>query len=126
MIRRPPRSTLFPYTTLFRSPVAPLQQVDVTREQETIGALQSGPMQPGAGDRLAQRLLAGIRLPDHEEAAEVRGREVGIARDDLVVECARALVVTAAERLVRLEVRRTRAEADRAGAPRRDDAVQQL
>src|SRR2546425_3550807 len=23
MIRRPPRSTLFPYTTLFRSPVAP-------------------------------------------------------------------------------------------------------
>src|SRR5256885_16703859 len=24
MIRRPPRSTLFPYTTLFRSPVAPL------------------------------------------------------------------------------------------------------
>src|SRR5258705_8723715 len=24
MIRRPPRSTLFPYTTLFRSPVSPL------------------------------------------------------------------------------------------------------
>src|SRR2546428_9273195 len=24
MIRRPPRSTLFPYTTLFRSPMAPL------------------------------------------------------------------------------------------------------
>src|SRR2546427_9247841 len=24
MIRRPPRSTLFPYTTLFRSPTAPL------------------------------------------------------------------------------------------------------
>src|SRR5260370_15468540 len=24
MIRRPPRSTLFPYTTLFRSPVGPL------------------------------------------------------------------------------------------------------
>src|SRR2546430_10731163 len=26
MIRRPPRSTLFPYTTLFRSPVAWLQR----------------------------------------------------------------------------------------------------
>src|SRR3712207_8559517 len=26
MIRRPPRSTLFPYTTLFRSQVAPLGQ----------------------------------------------------------------------------------------------------
>src|SRR5438445_9183395 len=25
MIRRPPRSTLFPYTTLFRSPVEPAQ-----------------------------------------------------------------------------------------------------
>src|SRR3989454_4595198 len=29
MIRRPPRSTLFPYTTLFRSLVAGLAQVDV-------------------------------------------------------------------------------------------------
>src|SRR3989442_10808941 len=27
MIRRPPRSTLFPYTTLFRSPVAPVAPV---------------------------------------------------------------------------------------------------
>src|SRR3712207_7650846 len=27
MIRRPPRSTLFPYTTLFRSPVQGLQNV---------------------------------------------------------------------------------------------------
>src|SRR2546430_6262352 len=26
MIRRPPRSTLFPYTTLFRSPDSPLHQ----------------------------------------------------------------------------------------------------
>src|SRR2546430_11627232 len=26
MIRRPPRSTLFPYTTLFRSPELPLQR----------------------------------------------------------------------------------------------------
>src|SRR2546430_12422250 len=26
MIRRPPRSTLFPYTTLFRSPALPLPQ----------------------------------------------------------------------------------------------------
>src|ERR1035441_10906065 len=28
MIRRPPRSTLFPYTTLFRSVTAPLHDVD--------------------------------------------------------------------------------------------------
>src|SRR3712207_8399586 len=29
MIRRPPRSTLFPYTTLFRSPLAPWATVRV-------------------------------------------------------------------------------------------------
>src|SRR2546429_6350495 len=29
MIRRPPRSTLFPYTTLFRSPAAPAEGVHV-------------------------------------------------------------------------------------------------
>src|SRR5258708_17219828 len=28
MIRRPPRSTLFPYTTLFRSPCEPQRQAD--------------------------------------------------------------------------------------------------
>src|SRR2546427_11258767 len=30
MIRRPPRSTLFPYTTLFRSPLAALLAISVT------------------------------------------------------------------------------------------------
>src|SRR3712207_7697974 len=32
MIRRPPRSTLFPYTTLFRSPDAPLIREDFDRD----------------------------------------------------------------------------------------------
>src|SRR5256885_2862247 len=30
MIRRPPRSTLFPYTTLFRSPVSPFSRPSTT------------------------------------------------------------------------------------------------
>src|SRR2546428_3921928 len=34
MIRRPPRSTLFPYTTLFRSPVA-LSRVSVADREQT-------------------------------------------------------------------------------------------
>src|SRR2546422_1556184 len=34
MIRRPPRSTLFPYTTLFRSPGAPRPLVDGNRRAE--------------------------------------------------------------------------------------------
>src|SRR2546430_10967646 len=32
MIRRPPRSTLFPYTTLFRSPVIEVRASGVSRE----------------------------------------------------------------------------------------------
>src|SRR5258707_7041181 len=50
MIRRPPRSTLFPYTTLFRSSVTPetsktrpVTQLDsVDASQVTIGAIQRG------------------------------------------------------------------------------------
>src|SRR2546428_4921868 len=32
MIRRPPRSTLFPYTTLFRSDAGPMHDVDHLRD----------------------------------------------------------------------------------------------
>src|SRR2546427_12121118 len=38
MIRRPPRSTLFPYTTLFRSPLAG-RRIAVTRAREQAGTL---------------------------------------------------------------------------------------
>src|SRR2546422_7874530 len=31
MIRRPPRSTLFPYTTLFRSAIVPVSQAELER-----------------------------------------------------------------------------------------------
>src|SRR2546429_8984894 len=52
MIRRPPRSTLFPYTTLFRSPLHALRQ----RRAEAEGfphRRQGAPLgaRPGAGDR---------------------------------------------------------------------------
>src|SRR5256885_8007366 len=40
MIRRPPRSTLFPYTTLFRS----------LREDEVHAALRRGARHPGTAD----------------------------------------------------------------------------
>src|SRR2546427_619397 len=47
MIRRPPRSTLFPYTTLFRSlllaPPAELAAVVVTGEEEGVGHLAAEP-----------------------------------------------------------------------------------
>src|SRR5690554_7035576 len=70
MIRRPPRSTLFPYTTLFRSGIEPQQpdrhrrqrrlalspssQVDAPRRQEASRQKQSPP--PGPPDRKSTRL----------------------------------------------------------------------
>src|SRR2546430_8523695 len=39
MIRRPPRSTLFPYTTLFRS--------DIGADEKAAPAVVSGTLQPG-------------------------------------------------------------------------------
>src|SRR2546427_7818688 len=54
MIRRPPRSTLFPYTTLFRSRVGELV---VGREQRLQGPLGQGPVSHlAARDRKSTRL----------------------------------------------------------------------
>src|SRR2546427_3102915 len=56
MIRRPPRSTLFPYTTLFRSQAAHLLQVVITRADE--GGERKEDRRPchGAKDRKSTRL----------------------------------------------------------------------
>src|SRR2546422_7791226 len=40
MIRRPPRSTLFPYTTLFRSPRRPVGLAEVTAVGERLRAVE--------------------------------------------------------------------------------------
>src|SRR2546422_5309812 len=53
MIRRPPRSTLFPYTTLFRSP----------RGARRARGVADGPQRGGAG------LLSGARVPRARRAA---------------------------------------------------------
>src|SRR3712207_8469653 len=54
MIRRPPRSTLFPYTTLFRShPAAPvLEQVGGRRQLRIEGGGAPGQSAGGGGDVL--------------------------------------------------------------------------
>src|SRR3712207_7335513 len=47
MIRRPPRSTLFPYTTLFRSPTRnEAVMTDTPRNQDQEGALATGREEP--------------------------------------------------------------------------------
>src|SRR5256886_7033330 len=69
MIRRPPRSTLFPYTTLFRS----AGEVEGSRQrrrqrQHLLGA--------GGGDRPARGRPADVGILQH-----LRRRIVGLARD---------------------------------------------
>src|SRR2546422_7622536 len=53
MIRRPPRSTLFPYTTLFRSPGGPQHVAERVRVKRREAAITHG---VDAGDRKSTRL----------------------------------------------------------------------
>src|SRR2546423_15006002 len=61
MIRRPPRSTLFPYTTLFRARPPGLQRL---READGLGHAPARDRAARPAARLRARLLAGgPRLP---------------------------------------------------------------
>src|SRR2546422_7089822 len=60
MIRRPPRSTLFPYTTLFRS-IEPRREVDVLAQQAAQHLLDVGDESVQADDARLQHLLAAER-----------------------------------------------------------------
>src|SRR3712207_7104854 len=67
MIRRPPRSTLFPYTTLFRSGLAPVaraarvglqerREVGGDLDAHAVGVRERGDARAAAGDRKSTRL----------------------------------------------------------------------
>src|SRR3712207_7955868 len=86
MIRRPPRSTLFPYTTLFRSELvaaAPLvqelertadrelRQLGESRERRGLGALV-----PGEEHRALERLQA----RSEEHTSELQSRQYLVCR----------------------------------------------
>src|SRR3712207_7834489 len=88
MIRRPPRSTLFPYTTLFRSPgelqILPDHELrpPVTADREQVGEAAFGPhpgeeMLPGPGGALrpAQR-----RHRSEEHTSELQSRQYLVCR----------------------------------------------
>src|SRR3712207_8126346 len=87
MIRRPPRSTLFPYTTLFRSDVLPLRRHD---ERLTCCCAQRRGWQRGArGDgRLgrAGHVEAGLGrglhlvLRSEEHTSELQSRQYLVCR----------------------------------------------
>src|SRR5256885_11832861 len=73
MIRRPPRSTLFPYTTLFRSPSVgggrdPLEQVRLVTAQRAHGVEDS----PEAGDRIGLARAHGGDQVAHRDRKSTR------------------------------------------------------
>src|SRR2546430_9811128 len=77
MIRRPPRSTLFPYTTLFRSLADPL-----VRLREAIHHVDVAHV-AGPCDRDAMLALhAGGRAGEHERAVAERDRLRDVVRDE--------------------------------------------
>src|SRR3712207_8720563 len=78
MIRRPPRSTLFPYTTLFRSDV---QDLNAAADGEGRHAARAG----GADERqlpLVPRLVDGAERPvrSEEHTSELQSRQYLVCR----------------------------------------------
>src|SRR5258708_40237418 len=67
MIRRPPRSTLFPYTTLFRSAAVDFRYADFNRHLQT----QRRGRQVIDRDMRADRILARVEMLEEEVAAGV-------------------------------------------------------
>src|SRR2546430_13281869 len=69
MIRRPPRSTLFPYTTLFRS------------RRAAAGGLVGQP--PHGARRRDDRVGVGaVRVPDERVPGRFAGRPAGVSRSE--------------------------------------------
>src|SRR2546427_2671106 len=64
MIRRPPRSTLFPYTTLFRSQVVPMELEELGHRRVDVHAA-GGRGTPPSGDEVGDVDLRHLRSEEH-------------------------------------------------------------
>src|SRR5437764_15480400 len=86
MIRRPPRSTLFPYTTLFRS-VVPLGVGHGARVEPGVDDLGHAPhraaARPAAPGVLIDRRFVGVEVARQPLPPPLR--ELGVGADDLAV-----------------------------------------
>src|SRR3712207_8951139 len=93
MIRRPPRSTLFPYTTLFRSPPPSLQAAAQATALWSLvhgfavllldgrldGTIRSLPGD-GDADSLLDAVLATARVRSEEHTSELQSRQYLVCR----------------------------------------------
>src|SRR3712207_8920837 len=98
MIRRPPRSTLFPYTTLFRSELAgrhraaeePRDQRVHRRDLEELGRLVER--------RLVEQVLVAVVQRSEEHTSELQSRQYLVCRLLLEKKNLRALSALSARR----------------------------
>src|SRR3989475_7795511 len=75
MIRRPPRSTLFPYTTLFRS-----EGVAAGRVRRDLALKVATKMLFGAMDQLATSWVLGKRARSEEHTSELQSQSNLVCR----------------------------------------------
>src|SRR3712207_7126649 len=78
MIRRPPRSTLFPYTTLFRSPDGGQLPGALRPHQGRAEAPEEGGQVRGR--RLQQRPVRGAARRSEEHTSELQSRQYLVCR----------------------------------------------
>src|SRR3712207_8893527 len=74
MIRRPPRSTLFPYTTLFRSRHRPQTVLHGLRRRQDLRRLRRG-----EGRAALPRPVHLLRLRSEEHTSELQSRNISYA-----------------------------------------------
>src|SRR3712207_8909012 len=75
MIRRPPRSTLFPYTTLFRSsPRSPSNASETPNRIDTSSTCRISP------DVKALKKVSGMMLRSEEHTSELQSRQYLVCR----------------------------------------------
>src|SRR3712207_6903745 len=84
MIRRPPRSTLFPYTTLFRSwrDLIRPRMLEIEERSETYGKFSCEPLERSFGTTLGTALrrilLSSLRSEEH--TSELQSRQYLVCR----------------------------------------------
>src|SRR3712207_8857443 len=101
MIRRPPRSTLFPYTTLFRSPLQRPETISrcerAARDQGVVPGQRDG---RSVADR--SKDTPGVRPRSEEHTSELQSRQYLVCR--LLLEKKKQLV-TCQKRLIEVPTR---------------------
>src|SRR2546426_2572201 len=80
MIRRPPRSTLFPYTTLFRS----VRLAGVERDDAIEVGIQARGVEAGAGE-FHREWKADVALPDHGDTGGTDRKSTRLNSSHLVI-----------------------------------------